>query len=292
MNYTSVVAMPGPSVAPRESRAEGGVRPFSTRTQSFEIVDEQAGIRLRPGHYAYGGGFSPRHHHNFDQIRFTVTGNVVYGRKSYGPGTCGYFPESVFYGATKFDDTTARDVVLQFPGPSAAPFFSTDESRRGTAELQAQGVRFENGAAHYPDGHNQDGFEAVWEHLAGRKIEYAPARYDDPVRVMSQSFPWLSTGAPGVTSKHLGYFNEGGPNVHLVHLEPGARTAKGALDCAQIRFVVDGELEYAGTTCPSVSCLYYPPGASYEGLESRSGATVLVIQMKAPRGEAPPLSVV
>jgi hypothetical protein len=51
-------------------------------------------------------------------------------------------------------------------------------------------------------------------------------------------------------------------------------------------------MEYAGTSCPGVSCLYYPPGATYEGMESRSGATVLVIQMKAPQGEAPPLSVI
>jgi hypothetical protein len=109
---------------------------------------------------------------------------------------------------------------------------------------------------------------------------------------MSQSFAWQPTSASGVSSKHLGYFNEGGPNVQLVHLEPGAHTEKGTLDCAQIRFVVDGEVDYAGTSCPSVSCLYYPPGASYEGLESRSGATVLVIQMKSPGREAPPLSVV
>src|SRR6266566_2088022 len=51
MKYTSVVALPGPSVSPRETRADDGSRPFSTRTQSFEITDEQAGIRLRPGRY-------------------------------------------------------------------------------------------------------------------------------------------------------------------------------------------------------------------------------------------------
>jgi hypothetical protein len=284
--------MPGPSAKVRESSAEGGLRPFSARVQSFEIYDPDAGIRLRPSHFAYGGGFSPRHHHNFDQIRFTVSGTVGYGRKKYAAGTCGYFPESVFYGATHFDDTTARDVVLQFPGPSGAPFFSSEEARRGTAELQAQGVGFENGAAKYPDGHNQDGFEAVWEHLVGRKIEYASPRFDDPVHVLSQSFPWLPSATPGVTTKHLGYFNESGPNVHLVHLDPGARTAKGSVECAQIRFVVEGELEYAGTMCPSVSCLYYPPGAAYESLESRDGATVLVIQIKSPQGEVPPLNVI
>jgi hypothetical protein len=284
--------MPGPSARVRESNAESGVRPFSARVQSFEVADLEAGIRLRPGHYAYGGGFSPRHHHNFDQIRFTITGNVGYGRKTYGPGTCGYFPESVYYGATKFDDITARDVVLQFPGPSGAPFHSSEESTRATAEMEAQGIRFENGVARYPDGHNQDGFEAVWEHMVGRPVEYAPARYDDPVRVLSQSFPWCSAGEPGVTSKHLGYFNETGPNVHLVHLEAGASTARGALDCAQIRFVVDGEIDYAGTNCPSVSCLYYPPGAAYEAMESRDGATVLVIQIKAPQGATPPLNVI
>ena len=47
---------------------------------------------------------------------------------------------------------------------------------------------------------------------------------------------------PGLSEKHLAYFNECGPNVSLLHLEPGASTEKGALGCYQVRWVIEGEV--------------------------------------------------
>jgi hypothetical protein len=148
------------------------------------------------------------------------------------------------------------------------------------------------GVCRWPDGHNQDGYEALWEHLAGQKLEYAPPRYNSPPFILSQNFPWRSTGLDGVTSKHLGYFNECGPNAGLVRLEPGAKLPKAELDCIQIVYVTEGSVDYAGETYPAVSCFYYPPGAASEEIESRDGAILCVIQVQAPTGEVPPLKLV
>ena len=42
--------------------------------------------------------YSPTHRHNFDQVRYVVSGEIEYGSLKCGPGDCIYFPEGVFYG--------------------------------------------------------------------------------------------------------------------------------------------------------------------------------------------------
>jgi hypothetical protein len=266
------------------------------RMTTEAIDDRESGVGLRT---FYSEGFegstfySPRHRHNFEQIRYMISGEIVYGNQTFGPESCGYFPESVYYGPTKEEGAGTVYVVLQFPAPSGAPMItSREDSARASKELRDLGVVFEDGIATWPDGRKQDGYEIVFERLTGMKLEYAPARYDSPIFVEGKNFPWQSAGQPGVTYKHLGYFNEIGPCVSLVHLEPGAETEAGKLGCYQVRFVVDGEVEYADQPCPTGSALYYPPDKPYEATTSEKGGTVLVIQAK-PRigGEAPPMHV-
>jgi len=87
--------------------------------------------------------------------------------------------------------------------------------------------------------------------------------------------------------KHLAYFNECGPCVSLLHLDPGASIPSGKAECLDIRVVFDGEVEYLGQQCPAISRLYFPPDSSYEEIHSKSGATLLRFQIAAPGGNAP-----
>jgi hypothetical protein len=160
-------------------------------------------------------------------------------------------------------------------------------------ELRAAGVVFQGGVARFPNGKKvQDPAEAIYEYLAGDELEYAPPRYDEPIYIKTENFPWKATGRPGVEVKHLAYFNECGPNVSILRLEPGAATPGGRVGCIEMRLVLQGEVEYAGKPCPAVSRLYYPPGVPFGEMTSRSGAEVLVFQVAVPGGEAPPLNVV
>ena len=197
-----------------------------------------------------------------------------------------YVPESVDYGPqTREEDT--RAVVFQFAGPSGVPKFSQVDSRVARQKLLAQGVVFQKGIAHFPSGKKQDAAEALWEFMAGRPIEYAPPRYEDPIYIYTQAFKWQPTEYPGVTIKHLGYFNECGPNVSLLHVDPKASVPLQSVNFLDIRVIVEGEIEYAGQSCPAVSRLYCPPGGSYEEMHSDPGATILVFQIAVPGGEAP-----
>ena len=267
--------------------ASSGHRAKPQRTQDFSVTHPDTGYHVQC-HYSVTkmGGGSPRHRHNCEQIRYVLQGHLIYGRKKFGPGTFIYIPESVYYGPQTRDEET-RTLAFQFQGPSRIQKFTDAEVNRGQDELCSQGVDFQNGIAHFPSGKKRDSVEALWEHLAGRPIEYGPPRYEDPVYIYSKAFPWRPTGREGVTIKHLGYFNECGPSVSLLRLDPGASLPRGNVGWLEMRLIVEGEVEYQGQTCATVSRFYHPPGISYDEVVSRSGATLFVFQIAVPEGDAP-----
>ena len=79
-----------------------------------------------------GDYFTPRHRHNFDQVRLCLEGAMNYAPgKDLKAGTVGYFPEGTFYGP---QSSTSKSVVLllQMGGSAGYGFFhelSAVESR-------------------------------------------------------------------------------------------------------------------------------------------------------------------
>src|SRR5690606_38458334 len=69
---------------------------------------------------------SPRHRHNFDQVRLQLEGDADFTRDGImTPGMVGYFPEGVFYGPQK-NPGESLTVVLQFGGASRSGYLSED----------------------------------------------------------------------------------------------------------------------------------------------------------------------
>jgi len=248
--------------------------------QMFAIHDPAAGISYRASYgFTPPGPSSPRHHHNFEQIRFILEGEWQYGRQRYGPGWLGFFGEAVFYGPQQ-NLQDSRGIVLQYPGPSGAKFISREDERRIQKEMVAAGMKFESGICTWPDGRKQDGSEALWEYWAGEKLVYPKARWDDQVWLNTELFSWQPSGVPGVSIKRLAYFDDRGPALALLHLEPGSSTPAGKTGCVMMRYVYDGDAIYAGQECPAVSGLHYPPETDYQALYSPNGATVLSIELQ------------
>ena len=76
-----------------------------------------------------GGDFnSPRHRHNFEQIRYQLEGVLDYGRDGrLTAGMVGYFPEAVYYGPQSQDPSiNCKTIVMQF----------TDAAAGGGAEVK------------------------------------------------------------------------------------------------------------------------------------------------------------
>ncbi len=199
------------------------------RFEFRSLVDGEPGT---PGNFifeavrTYGDFFSPRHKHNFDQYRYQIEGNFDFDRNGkMVPGTLAYFPEGTPYGPQSSSEDSLT-VVLQFGGSSGSGYLSRDEFQAGSVELQQRG-EFSRGAYSEvgADGQkrNKDGFEAVWEHVNRRKLEYPAPRYQDPIFMHPQNFAWVPVaGQPGVAWKRLGSFGERSTSAGFLRLGAGA----------------------------------------------------------------------
>ena len=161
-----------------------------------------------------GDFYSPRHHHNFEQIRVGLEGTLDFDRDGkMSPGVVGYFPEGVYYGPQSQDaNGVASAAVLQFGGASGSGYLSNAEVRAGMEELKKHG-EFKDGVYHrkvpFHGKKNADGYQAIWEHQHQRPMVYPAPRYTKPVFMNATHYDWIPVeGAPGVFEKLLGVFTE------------------------------------------------------------------------------------
>jgi hypothetical protein len=175
-----------------------------------------------------GGDFnSPRHRHNFEQIRYQLEGVLDYGRDGkLVAGMVGYFPEAVYYGPQSQDPEIAcKTIVLQFGGASGSGYLSQAEVKAGMQALQQEG-EFKDGVFRRADAagkRNVDGYQAIWEHVNERPMVYPKPRYPQPIFMDPANYEWVPVeGAPGVCEKLLGVFTERRSEAGFLRLDPGA----------------------------------------------------------------------
>ncbi len=186
--------------------------------------------------------FSPRHRHPWDQIRYCIEGSVpVAPRLAIDAGEIGYFPEGVHYGPQE----GARDrlvLVLQFGGASGQGYLSRSQVKAGHAELAREG-RFEGGVFRRGGTargrRNQDGYEAIWQHVMKRPVAYPPPRFKAPVIMRPESFSWAPADA-GVRRRPLGLFSERGVGLEMLAVDASARWVLPAGADRRLIFVTEG----------------------------------------------------
>jgi quercetin dioxygenase-like cupin family protein len=188
---------------------------------------------------------TPRHRHNFDQLRLALEGAINYGPGQWiEPGELAYFPEGTPYGPEEADNERLG-VTIQFGGDSGEGFISEQQMNEGMAALQTRGV-FENGiyrrTDNPPEGvrRNQDAFEAIWEEVNGRRITYPEKRWEAPVMMRPQDVAWTQE-KPGVARKTIGTFGKRGTEFALLRLEAGAKLDLASRGGARIGFVLSGQ---------------------------------------------------
>jgi hypothetical protein len=170
--------------------------------------------------------FSPRHRHNFDQVRYQLAGDFDFGADgAMKPGSVAYFPEGTYYGPQSCP-TGSETLVLQFGGASRSGYISAEEHERASAELAQHGTFAEGVYTQLkPDGAkiNTDAYQAVWERVKGRPLEYPGQRYLRPVFMDPENFDWLPVAEqPGASCKFLGEFSERHTRLSLYKIVPGA----------------------------------------------------------------------
>jgi hypothetical protein len=191
--------------------------------------------------YTYSDFASPRHRHNFDQVRVQLRGDADFARDgTMRPGSVAYFPEGVFYGPQSIGGESTT-LVLQCGGASGSGYISEAHFQAGVQELKQFGT-FENGIYRRAkeDGgrKNQDAYEAVWEHIHGRKLDYPVSELAQPVFMDPADFAWAQEpGAPGVQRKLLGVFSARRLQISILGMAAGTRAR---LAPHSIVFVLEG----------------------------------------------------
>ena len=169
---------------------------------------------------------SPRHRHNFDQVRYQIEGDFDFGQDGkMHPGSVAYFPEGTHYGP-QTSRASSTTLVLQFGGASGSGYISSEQYESAAAELAKNGT-FAKGVYTRlkPDGGriNQDAYEAVWEQVNGRPLVYPKSRYARAVFMEPRHFEWTPLpDQPGAERKLLGVFSEAGTKLALYHVDADA----------------------------------------------------------------------
>jgi hypothetical protein len=192
-----------------------------------------------------GDYFTPRHRHNFDQVRLCLEGAMNYAPgKDLKAGTVGYFPEGTFYGPQS-DTSDSVVLLLQMGGSAGYGFMSYQQLNDGYRKLSDLG-RFDGGifTRSTPDGRviRKDGYEAIWEHINGHAVEYPPPRFDEPIIIYPDSFGWVVTRDLGFELKHMATFGERAVNIGEIRATRGARHSVDRHRAPELLFVESGAI--------------------------------------------------
>ena len=180
--------------------------------------------------YLKEGQFSsPRHRHDFEQIRYMIQGEADYPEGIMRDGTLGYFPEGARYGPQ--EKLVGTVVVLQFGGPSGAGYVDRAKLKAAIEEIKARGEgEFREGVYYRHEGvegpATQDGNEAAFEYLRKRKMAYPRPQYLSPILIDTNAFPWTALDEiAGVEEKALGTFSSAKVQMARYKLNVGAKFA-------------------------------------------------------------------
>jgi hypothetical protein len=209
----------------------------------------------------------PRHRHNFDQIRMCLEGE----RQNYGkgkwiaPGELVYFPEGTPYGP---EQSTSRrlSITLQFGGASGSGYIGAKRIAAAMDEMREfgafeKGVFSRTGELAPRQRRNQDSYEAIWEHINGRKLVYPKQRYAEPILMKPANFAWLpAPGQDGFALKRLAVVSERGAEIAMARVEDGATGTIAPRSSTTVGFVTLGEGEVNGNEVSRHSAFAVPAG--------------------------------
>jgi hypothetical protein len=226
---------------------------------------------------------APRHRHNFDQVRIILAGAFGFDDgQVQQAGSVGYFTEGSYY--TQTSQGASTTLLLQSAGASGHGYMSDQQLRDAVAQLQAKGS-FENGIFTWLDDagkkHNQDGYEAAWEHVHGRAISYAKPRYDRPVILQPELFAWQKTSQEGVEERQLGQFTEGKLTVSQLRLASGCAAQVNAGQQETLLFLLQGNAHIGTVALQAGSAVQLSTGETLELAAQQDGCVFYVLKLIA-----------
>jgi hypothetical protein len=265
---------------PRQHFREGGIH----------FTPLHAGALGEPGSFTmalvrFDRYITPRHRHNYEQIRVGLKGESPIGRTKVIPeGWVAYHPEGTFYGPQDIDTTVEESPVVlawQFGGPSFQGFLPGRTLLPAYETLATVG-EFRDGTYYWTDehgmAHTQDGYEAAWSEASGSPLNYPPTRYMEPVLMNPDAFAWFPTAIDGVAERRLGTFDRG-LSIYEHRLTSGATLHIDGWVAHRCAYVLSGAVSDGnGALHPTDSAMCFSPNEAVE-LTGANEARLLFVDL-------------
>jgi hypothetical protein len=211
---------------------------------------------------------APRHRHDFEQIRFGVSGHQVFGPDlESDPGDVIYFPACAYYGPEII--TGAEQLLLQW----SRTWVTRAQQKTAMEELGKRGEFGEHGFYRTvaEDGtiREVDGLQAVWEYSYGRPLVLGEPRYPSPIKMNQDSFEWIK--GEGISHKTLGRFTENDVCIRMVRWDRSGAAFLLEPDRTTMAWVITGSVRGGGKDCGPRTAIFSDLGESTE-LTGAAGA--------------------
>jgi hypothetical protein len=283
------------SEIPADERNEAGkaLRAAKTIRQSLLADDPTDGLNFTVNRTQWLSGenatSTPRHHHAFQQIRWSESGRLNYAPDQYVlEGDIGYFPRGAWYGPQLRDEGVSITFQFGFNGEKQHGSAFWDRYQAGALEKLKANGRFERGLyidvdPDTGDTRERDSVDALYaeqyEMHTGQKFVVPAAGYDSAILIHPGAFEYYPAGA-GVEIRRLGdFFDHPGPNADvrfsMARLSGGSYTC--GPDRAQVAWATAPGLRIEGTTYPENTYLYSPRDEKAE-LTSSGPIEIYVVQ--------------
>lgn len=259
----------------QERNEAGSIRPGKGIRQSLLRDDAPDGLTFTVSRNTWLPGpdaaSSPRHHHAFQQIRWTEEGAVNFGPDQYvRAGDIAYFPKGAYYGPQNRESGTVVTVQFGFNG----------EKQHGSAiwdKYQAEALKRLRARGSFEDGlfieidpetgerRVSDSVQALYEEQyeahTGEKFVVPAEGYDAAILMHAKAFDYYEA-SPGVEIRNMGrFFDHSGPDADvrfsMVRLTDGGAHMFGP-ERAQIAWSISAGLQIGGRAYPALTWIYSP----------------------------------
>ncbi|HEY1973530.1 MAG TPA: hypothetical protein VGH89_36650 [Pseudonocardia sp.] len=247
--------------------AEGG------RHVSYDVRIERFGEGDR-------GYESIRHRHDFEQLRFAVSGSMDLGFATLNEGDIGYFPANAYYGPQKC--AGAIILIAQW----GDRFIAKSDSDRAVAELADIGEFREGFYTSVDDAGNvikKDPLNAIWEHVFGQPYVPQAPRYPQPILVTPAAFDWADLD-DGVRARHLGVFTENALSLAMVSWDKDAqlRTQRDTSDSRPtFLFTTAGAFRVHDVEFGPLTGIWSEPGEDI-AITAAAGSELMMVRFPEP----------
>jgi mannose-6-phosphate isomerase-like protein (cupin superfamily) len=196
---------------------------------------------------------TPRHHHNFDQIRYCISGEMDFGRGNRTKaGDIAYFPAGAFYGPQRIHE--ASILLIQW----SQGWVTRAAHDQAMQEMREIG-EFKDGYFTYTDdrgrSRRKDSINAIWEHALKRPFRIPIPRYTGPITMNPDAYTWPNE-RDGLQYKQLGRFTEHDLSIYQVRWVKGGAVQTLDVGRTQCLFTLSGQISMSGRSYESHTMLW------------------------------------